>query len=59
MNQNSKIRDTSANQAALPLSRQSQCSSLLLPHETIREGETLHWYLNLQNYDHKNKALDL
>lgn len=46
-------------QAALPLSRQSQCSSLSLPHETIREGETLHWYLNLQNYDHKNKALDL
>lgn len=26
---------------------------------TIREGETLHWYLNRQNYDHKNKALDL
>ena len=54
-----KIRGCSCHQAALPLEQTITVQQPSLPHETIREGETLHWYLNLQNCDHKNKASDL
>lgn len=54
----SKIRDASATRP-LTLTDNHSAAAFATSWDSFREGETLHWYLNLQKCDHKNKALDL